>query len=76
MNTNKKPFEGICWPGRSSWIDFLNPKAREYWADLYSLTKYKETTINTFIWNDMNEPSVAGSFEETMEKYLLYFFDV
>ena len=71
MNTDKTAFEGMCWPGKSVWLDYLNPKAREYWSSLYSLEKYKETTINTFIWNDMNEPSVSGAFEETLEKSFL-----
>ena len=68
---DKTPFEGTCWPGKSVWVDYLNPKAREYWSSLYSLEKYKETTVDTFIWNDMNEPSVSGSFEETLEKNAL-----
>ncbi len=63
---------GACWPGSSAWLDYLNPKAREYWASLFSLEKYKETTVDTFIWNDMNEPAVFDSLEGTMHKDVLY----
>ena len=68
---DKKPFIGDCWPGTSIWLDYLNPKGREYWASLYSLDKYQETTKDVFIWNDMNEPSVFNSFETTMPKHNL-----
>lgn len=71
MNMDKTPFEGMCWPGPSVWMDYLNPKAREYWSSLYGLENYKETTLTTFIWNDMNEPAASGGFEETAEKNAL-----
>lgn len=64
-------FIGDCWPGRSIWLDYLNPKARELWASFYSLDYYKETTNEVFIWNDMNEPSVFDGFETTMAKNCL-----
>ncbi len=72
MNMDRSPFEGVCWPGASVWMDYLNPKAREYWASLFALDKYKQTTIGTFIWNDMNEPAISGGFEGTAEKNALY----
>ena len=28
----KNVFYGDCWPGNSSWIDFLNENAQNYWA--------------------------------------------
>lgn len=28
LTNEGKEYEGNCWPGSSSWIDFLNPKAR------------------------------------------------
>jgi alpha 1,3-glucosidase len=31
----EKPYEGWCWPRNSIWIDFMNPKAREYLSSLY-----------------------------------------
>lgn len=27
------PFIGQCWPGQSVWIDFLNKRGRDYWAE-------------------------------------------
>ncbi len=30
-----KDFEGWCWPGSSSWADFLNPTVRDWWGDKF-----------------------------------------
>jgi alpha-glucosidase (family GH31 glycosyl hydrolase) len=59
-------FEGECWPGPSSWVDFMNPKGYEYWKGLYS--KFKGTSSLYGIWIDMNEPSVQNREESTMPK--------
>ncbi|VDL71495.1 unnamed protein product [Nippostrongylus brasiliensis] len=32
-------YEGNCWPGDSSYIDFLNPEARQFWADQFAFDK-------------------------------------
>lgn len=61
-------FEGWCWPGSSHWIDAFNPAAREWWKGLFKYDKFKGTMENTFIWNDMNEPSVFNGPEVTMPK--------
>jgi len=61
-------FEGWCWPGSSNWIDGFNPVAREWWASLFKYTSFKGTMENTWIWNDMNEPSVFNGPEVTMPK--------
>ncbi len=34
-------YEGWCWPGSSSWVDFLDPAIREWWAGMFSLEKYQ-----------------------------------
>ena len=34
-------YEGWCWPGSSSWIDFTNPEARSWWASKFYLDQYK-----------------------------------
>ncbi len=73
MNKDKTPFEAKCWPDNSVWLDYLNPKTRDYWASLYDLKHYPGTNARTFIWNDMNEPSVFNSFENTFDKSLLHF---
>lgn len=59
---------GDCWPGLSSYIDFLNPNATAYYSSLYAYDKFNYTTPTIGgIWNDMNEPSV---FDDDAEKTL------
>lgn len=62
------PYQGDCWPGSSSWIDFLDPAARSWWAGLYALDSYRGSTDRLGIWNDMNEPAIFRGPEETMAK--------
>lgn len=50
-------YDGWCWPGDSNWLDYSNPKAREYWADLFEYSNYKGSTPSLYTWNDMNEVS-------------------
>ena len=66
-------FEGWCWPGSSHWIDAFSPAARQWWASLFKYDSFKGTMENTFIWNDMNEPSVFNAPETTMPKNSLHF---
>ncbi|RKU44917.1 hypothetical protein DL546_003194 [Coniochaeta pulveracea] len=61
-------FEGWCWPGSSHWIDAFNPTAIEWWTSLFKYDKFKGTMENTWVWNDMNEPSVFNGPETTMPK--------
>ncbi|XP_040826041.1 neutral alpha-glucosidase C [Ochotona curzoniae] len=65
-------FEGICWPGLSSYLDFTNPKVREWYAGLFAFPVYQGSTDILFIWNDMNEPSVFRGPEQTMQKNALH----
>jgi alpha 1,3-glucosidase len=67
-NENGDDYEGICWPGSSSWLDFSRKEVQEYWANHYSFEKFPGSTPNTYIWNDMNEPSVFTGPEGTMPK--------
>ncbi|XWW92845.1 hypothetical protein V2A60_000772 [Cordyceps javanica] len=68
-----KVYEGWCWPGSSNWIDCFNPKAIDWWKTLYKYDKFQGTAENTFIWNDMNEPSVFNGPETTMPKDNIHF---
>ncbi|UKZ93782.1 uncharacterized protein TrAFT101_008690 [Trichoderma asperellum] len=68
-----KIYDGHCWPGQSNWIDCFNPKAREWWKTLYKYDKFKGTMENTFIWNDMNEPSVFDGPETSMPRDNLHY---
>ncbi|KFY63167.1 hypothetical protein V496_04145 [Pseudogymnoascus sp. VKM F-4515 (FW-2607)] len=61
-------YEGWCWPGSSHWIDAFNPLAIKWWTGLFKYSAFKGTLSNTFIWNDMNEPSVFNGPETTMPK--------
>ncbi|KAK0626408.1 glycosyl hydrolases family 31-domain-containing protein [Immersiella caudata] len=72
-NKDGNIFEGWCWPGSSHWIDAFSPAAREWWASLFKYSSFKGTMENTWIWNDMNEPSVFNGPETTMPKDNLHY---
>ena len=38
-------YDGWCWPGSSSWVDFTSQKAREWWATLFKFDKFKVTQL-------------------------------
>jgi alpha 1,3-glucosidase len=65
-------FEGWCWPGTSSYLDFLEGETRGYWSDQLQLDAYAGSTHHTHVWNDMNEPSVFNGPEVTMQKDCLH----
>jgi mannosyl-oligosaccharide alpha-1,3-glucosidase len=67
-NKDGSIYEGWCWPGSSHWIDAFNPLAIKWWVGLFKYDAFKGTLPNTFIWNDMNEPSVFNGPETTMPK--------
>ncbi|KAG6197668.1 hypothetical protein E4U10_008057 [Claviceps purpurea] len=72
-NKDDEIYEGWCWPGSSNWIDCFNPKANEWWKTLFKYDFFKGTLQNTFLWNDMNEPSVFNGPETTMPKDNLHY---
>jgi alpha 1,3-glucosidase len=63
-----KDFDGWCWPGSSSYLDFTNPSVRKWWGEQFSLDKYTGSSLDLFTWNDMNEPSVFNGPEVSMSK--------
>ena len=65
-------FEGVCWPGKSSYADFTSSRIRDIWGDLFSLDSYVGSTMNLHIWNDMNEPSVFDGPELTFPGSLIH----
>ncbi|KAF2769761.1 putative alpha-glucosidase [Teratosphaeria nubilosa] len=67
-NKEDKIYEGWCWPGSSHWVDCFNPKAHDWWKSLFRYDRFKGTSKNVWLWNDMNEPSVFNGPETTMPK--------
>ncbi|KAI6046390.1 glycoside hydrolase family 31 protein, partial [Pisolithus marmoratus] len=67
-------YEGWCWPGSSSWVDFFNPKSWDMWVSFFKMKStdgkwsWIESTENVGIWNDMNEPSVFNGPEISMPR--------
>lgn len=70
-NTGKKDYDGWCWPGSSSYLDFTDAGVRQWWAEQFAFDKYIGSTENLYTWNDMNEPSVFNGPEVSMQKDLL-----
>ena len=71
-NEKKEDFQGSCWPGFSSWLDYLNSDVEKYWSSLYAYDRFVYSRPNTYSWNDMNEPSVFGLLDNTMPKTLYH----
>ena len=67
-SAGQDPYQGECWPGSSSWVDFVSPEARAWWSELFALDSYRGSTDRLGIWNDMNEPAIFHGPEETMRK--------
>jgi mannosyl-oligosaccharide alpha-1,3-glucosidase len=63
-------YDGWCWPGSSSYLDFTADHVRSWWADQFAYNKYEGSTPTLFTWNDMNEPSVFNGPEVSMQKDL------
>lgn len=61
-------FDGWCWPGSSSYVDFTSKDARKWWAKQFEFSSYQGSTIDLYVWNDMNEPSVFNGPEISMAK--------
>lgn len=66
-------YEGWCWTGSSSWVDFFNPDSGPWWHSLFKITKgdkwsWTESTEDVYIWNDMNEPAVFNGPEISMPR--------
>ncbi|ORC92599.1 glucosidase [Trypanosoma theileri] len=64
----KSNYEGKCWPGKSSWVDFYNKKTRDWYASLFHHDRYEGSSHNVFTWVDMNEPSVFDGPDKTIHR--------
>jgi len=69
---NYDTFFGDCWPGNSTWLDFLNPLAQDYWGSLFDYSTFKGSNYLYSFWNDMNEPAVFNDIH-TMPKTNVHF---
>lgn len=72
-NKDGNIYDGWCWPGSSHWVDTFNPAATSWWKELFRYDRFKGTLSNSFLWNDMNEPSVFNGPETTMPKDNLHY---
>ena len=54
-NADGEDFVGAVWPGRVHFPDFLQPEARKWFGNKYSVLT--DMGIEGF-WNDMNEPAI------------------
>ncbi|KDQ56418.1 glycoside hydrolase family 31 protein [Jaapia argillacea MUCL 33604] len=73
-------YEGWCWSGSSSWVDFFNPNSWDWWKGLFKTTvrddgkfSWLDSTENVHVWNDMNEPSIFNGPEITMPKDSIHY---
>ena len=66
--TGEGEYEGWCWPGSSSWTDFFNPAAWDWWKSLFKTEEtpgkwsWTKSTTDIHIWNDMNEVRPLRAF--------------
>lgn len=49
-------YEGWCWSGSSSWVDYFDPKTWDWWASLFKFDKYRESSVNVHNWLGMCNP--------------------
>jgi alpha 1,3-glucosidase len=61
-------YDGWCWPGSSTYLDFTSPEVRDWWASRFNYDTYVGSTPHLYTWNDMNEPSVFNGPEVSMNK--------
>ncbi|KAI0944115.1 hypothetical protein AcV7_002026 [Taiwanofungus camphoratus] len=74
LKDGERDYEGWCWSGSSAWIDFFNPASWNWWKSLFKTVQegdkwaWTDSTIDTYIWNDMNEPSIFNGPEISMPR--------
>ncbi|KAI0753449.1 alpha-glucosidase [Daedaleopsis nitida] len=72
-------YDGWCWSGSSAWVDFFHPGSWDWWKTLFKVESqgsqwsWIESTVNTGIWNDMNEPSVFNGPEISMPRENIHY---
>lgn len=66
---NGADYDGFCWSGQSSWLDYTSPVVRDWWATRFEYQNYIGSTKDLYTWNDMNEPSVFNGPEVSMKRH-------
>ncbi|XP_063907237.1 neutral alpha-glucosidase AB-like [Zophobas morio] len=74
-NLDGTVYEDEGWPGPSSWMDYLNPEAQEYYSSLYLYENWNDTTPTLGgVWNDMNEGATFNFTNERTFPYDVYHY--
>ncbi|KAH7649913.1 hypothetical protein FG379_001757 [Cryptosporidium bovis] len=63
-------FVGVCWPGKSKYLDLFSPIVQNYYSNYYK--KLFNNYTNIGYWLDMNEPTVFNLPELTLPKQTIY----
>lgn len=53
-----------AWPGNSTFMDFLNGNARQFWQDQFK--RFDGSSSLFYAWNDVNDPCVFNGPIKTM----------
>lgn len=74
-NKDGSVYEGECWSGHASWIDFFNPATWPWWISQWLLPNRKilANARNLFVWNDMSEPAIFSGPEVTSPKDVVHY---
>jgi len=62
---NNGTYFAECDTGNSSWIDFLNTNAQQFWQDQISYQNFSGSNSNYNLWNDLNEPTLYDNETST-----------
>ena len=54
-------YEGWCWPGSSSYLDFTSPSTRDFWADQFALSSYAGSTNSLYTWSASRAPAAHAT---------------
>ncbi len=65
-------FKGPVWPGDCYFPDFTDPRARDWWGDLYKVLT--DAGVDG-VWNDMNEPVIFGPLGTTFPDFVQHDLD-
>lgn len=64
QDTQGETLYAEAWPGNSTFVDFLNENAQEFWRSRFPM--FNGTDHLFYAWNDVNDPCVFNGPEKTM----------